>query len=191
MKKFFLSIFILLITISHSISENIKEFEINGMSIGDNALNFFSKNELENGTFMYESKKFTSVSKFLNSGPYEGISIEFETSDKNYTIQAMNGKILYDNKNFEECYKIEKEIVDELKEIFKNNAKYNYWGKNPHPADKSGKSIGTHHQFDMNDRSGFIMVECMNWSKESGYTDNLKVSIITDEFNSFLESVYR
>ena len=31
----------------------------------------------------------------------------------------------------------------------------------------------------------------MNWSEESGYTDNLKVSIITDEFNKFLNEVYK
>ena len=43
----------------------------------------------------------------------------------------------------------------------------------------------------MNDGSGFIMVECMDWSTESGYTDNLKVSIITDEFNDFLTEVYK
>ena len=32
---------------------------------------------------------------------------EVETNDKNYIIKAMNGKILYDNKNFEDCYKNE------------------------------------------------------------------------------------
>ena len=191
MKTFFLAFIISLITISHSKSDDIKDFEINGMSIGDSALNHFSKSELKTKRFMYDDKRFIAISKYLNTGPYEGVSVEVEANDKNYIIQAMNGKILYDNKNFEDCYKNEKKIVSELKVIFKNNAKYNNWGTTTHPGDKSGKSIGTHHQFDMNDGSGFIMVECMNWSVESGYTDNLKVSIITDDFNDWLTEIYK
>ena len=138
---------------------------------------------------MYEDKKYVAISKLLNTGAYEGASVESRANDKNLIIKAMNGKILFDNKNFEDCYK--KKIVNELKVIFKNNAKYNDWEKSPHPGDKSGNSIGSYHQFDMNDGSGFIMVECMDWSVESGYTDNLKVSIITDEFNDWLTEVYK
>ena len=191
MKKLFLIVFVFFTTISNLVSDDIKDFEINGMSIGDSAINHFSKNALDNKRFMYDDKRFSAISKLLDTGPYEGVSVEVETNDKNYIIKAMNGKILYDNKNFEDCYKNEKKIVSELKVIFKNNAKYNNWGKSPHPGDKSGKSVGSHHQFDMNDGSGFIMVECMDWSIESGYTDNLKVSIITDEFNDWLTEVYK
>ena len=190
MKKL-LIVFVFFTTISNLVSDDIKDFEINGMSIGDSAINHFSKNALDNKRFMYDDKRFSAISKLLDTGPYEGVSVEVETNDKNYIIKAMNGKILYDNKNFEDCYKNEKKIVSELKVIFKNNAKYNNWGKSPHPGDKSGKSVGSHHQFDMNDGSGFIMVECMDWSIESGYTDNLKVSIITDEFNDWLTEVYK
>jgi len=189
-----LNFFIIVLIIFNSISlkaDDINEFEINGMSIGDSALNFFNKSELKNKKFMYDDKRYIAVSKYIQNSPYEGVSVEFEANDKNLTIKAMNGKVLYDNKKFDDCYKSEKKIVNELKEIFKNNAIYNYWGINPHPGDKTGKSIGSHHQFDMKDGSGFIMVECMNWSEESGYTDNLKVSIITDEFNKFLNEVYK
>ena len=191
MKNFFLTIVISLITISHLIADDINEFEINEMSTGDSALKFFSKQELNNKRFMYDDKRFVAVSKYIKNSPYEGVSVEFEVNDKNLIIKGMNGKVLYDDKNFEDCYKAEKKIVNELKAIFTDSAKYNYWGISPHPGDKSGKSVGSHHQFDMNDGSGFIMVECMNWSEETGYTDSLKVSIITDEFNDFLKQVYK
>ena len=191
MKNFFLAIVISLITISHLIADDINEFEINEMSTGDSALKFFSKQELNDKRFMYDDKRFAAVSKYVENSPYEGVSVEFEVNDKNLIIKAMNGKVLYDDKNFEDCYKAEKKIVNELKAIFTDSAKYNYWGISPHPGDKSGKSVGSHHQFDMNDGSGFIMVECMNWSEETGFTDNLKVSIITDEFNDFLKQVYK
>ena len=78
------------------------------MSIGDSAINHFSKNALDNKRFMYDDKRFSAISKLLDTGPYEGVSVEVETNDKNYIIKAMNGKILYDNKNFEDCYKNEK-----------------------------------------------------------------------------------
>ena len=191
MKNFFLTIVISLITISHLIADDINEFEINEMSTGDSALKFFSKQELNDKRFMYDDKRFAAVSKYVENSPYEGVSVEFEVNDKNLIIKGMNGKVLYDDKKFEDCHKAEKKIVNELKAIFTDSAKYNYWGISPHPGDKSGKSVGSHHQFDMNDGSGFIMVECMNWSEETGYTDSLKVSIITDEFNDFLEQVYK
>ena len=78
------------------------------MSIGDSAINHFSKNALDNKRFMYDDKRFSAISKLLDTGPYEGVSVEVETNDKNYIIKAMNGKILYDNKNFEDYYKNEK-----------------------------------------------------------------------------------
>ena len=190
----FKKLFILIVVINfHSFlkADDINDFEINGMSIGDSALKFFSQEDLQNKRFMYDDKTYASAAKLLVNDIYEGVSIEFKANDENYQIKAMNGKILYDNKNFQDCYKVEKKIVAELKEIFKNNSKYNYFGITSHPGDKTGKSTGSHHQFTMNDGSGYIMVECMNWSEEIGYTDNLKVSIITAEFNDWLDKVYK
>ena len=190
MKKFFF-IIILIINFETLKAESINDFQIAGISIGDSALDFFSEDDLKSKRFMYKNKKYASVAKLIDNGPYEGVSVEFEANDKKLIIKAINGKILYDNKNFNDCYKSENQIVRELKIIFKDNALYNNFGITVHPGDKTGKSSGSHHQFDMKDGSGFVMVECMNWADETGFTDNLKVSIITDEFNKFLIETYK
>ena len=35
-----------------------------------------------------------------------------------------------------------------------------------------------------------VRVDCYDWSKEMGYWDNFRVSVITDEFESWLNSNY-
>ena len=107
----FKKLFILIVVINfHSFlkADDINDFEINGMSIGDSALKFFSQEDLQNKRFMYDDKTYASAAKLLVNDIYEGVSIEFKANDENYQIKAMNGKILYDNKNFQDCYKVEK-----------------------------------------------------------------------------------
>ena len=38
----------------------------------------------------------------------------------------------------------------------------------------------------LDDETGHISVECMDWTKEMNFNDNLKISIISDEMNQFL-----
>ena len=55
--------------------------------------------------------------------------------------------------------------------------------------DKSGESKGTWHTFELNDKSGWIYLECLNWSDKfnsDGFTDELKLSILNSEYGKFL-----
>ena len=73
MKKLLEILFFILFLITPSWADDIREFEIEGMSIGDSALDFFSESEIKNNMrYMYKSKKYAMFGKDLKNSIYEG-----------------------------------------------------------------------------------------------------------------------
>ena len=92
--RIFLSILILCFSIqSWTQAEDISEFEIEGMSLGDSALNFFTKYEIDKSVeempqypndqykiaYIQKSKKYD----FKN---YQGITFYFKKNDKSLSL---------------------------------------------------------------------------------------------------------
>ena len=186
--RVFIAVLVLIFSFqSWTKADDIREFEIAGMSIGDSALDFFTKKEINNSKqYMYNNKKYAAAYKELKNEIYEGVQIEYLDNDSKFIIKAIGGKVFYEDGDINNCYEKEKNIIKILKKLFKNKSKYTYHGVTPHPADTSGKSKGSWHTFDLDDNTGHISVECMDWSQEMVYADNLKVSIIGDEMNQYL-----
>ena len=57
-----------------------------------------------------------------------------------------------------------------------------------HEGDPSGKSKGSWHTFSLNDGSGMIYLECMDWAEHTGKWDNLRVTIFNEKFSKFLST---
>ena len=97
MKKLLGMLVLGLFLITPSQADDIREFEIEGMSIGDSALDFFSESEIKNNMrYMYKSKKYAMFGKDLKNSIYEGVFIEFKDNGK-YIIESLIGKIFYHN----------------------------------------------------------------------------------------------
>ena len=111
-----------------------------------------------------------------------------KTEDKNYTILGLAGNIEYPN-NVKSCYKKMDEVVIELTELFKNIARITEKETEVSTIDKPGdtKKTSVAYWFDTND---VVVVACYDYSEESGYTDNLSVSVDTKEYNEFLGIAY-
>ena len=122
MKKF-LAILILTLTFqAPSLANDIRDFKIEGMSIGDSALDFFSEEEIKNNLKNYYNDKTYSVAEieFLPSFKvYDAIQIHFKTLDRNYVIHSISGFIDYPN-NIHECYDKKNKIFDEIAFLFQN-----------------------------------------------------------------------
>ena len=60
MKKLFLILILLLITVRHSIADNLKDFEIEGIIIGESLLDYATEDEIKsiNANFNYKTDKF-------------------------------------------------------------------------------------------------------------------------------------
>ena len=169
---------------SLSKANDIKEFEIEGMSIGDSALEFFSEQDIKkNSQNYYKDKTFTPVQNDVYSffKIYDAVDFDFRTGDKNYIIESISGVLFYDT-NIEDCYnKMDSITADIKKEInyLKHHLKQDYI----HSVDKTGKSIFTETRFDLED--GYIGIICYDYSDEHGSQDHLSVYIDSIVFNKW------
>ena len=73
-------------------TDDISEFEIEGISIGDSALDYFTEGQIKDNSFdYYNDKLFTPVQTehlpFFNT--YDGIDFDFKTNDKDYIIHQI------------------------------------------------------------------------------------------------------
>ena len=168
-------------------ADDVSEFSIEGMSIGDNLSYHYPikliKTKLLKPGITYENSNFVRLF-FENESleNYEYIGVTIKKNDNNYIIHAVAGMI--DDQNHDKCLKKKIIIEDEIKSLF-SNANIREWDKIS-AQDKSGKSkiFGT--SFDLS--SGTASVICYLFSKESNIASGLDVSVKSKEFNDYLRS---
>ena len=192
MKKLSTYLFLILFSFqTSSWADDIQDFEIEGMSIGDSALNYFSEELIEkNKRNYYKNKKFTPVEiEYLKRYEvYDAVNFNYKTDDKNFKIYSLGGAIDYPN-NISDCHKKMDEIVVELSGFLKK-------------LSKSKKTSGLFTVAKLNDtkktnvyfedvlNGDYIEVACYDYSKESGFMDHLKVSIILKVIGDFYKIAY-
>ena len=190
MKKLSAYLFIILFSFSApSFAEDISEYQIEGISIGDSLLDYFSEEKINNRkSYYYSTKEFYL---FGSSSPayqiYDYLQFTLEDGDKKYIIYGISGKLLYEN-NFKDCLKKKDEIVKEVTDLLGNNSKIQDRGTVNHTYDKSGKSKANTVDFFLNSGGG-ISVYCTDWSEEMGFYDNLKVFASSKELDDYFEKV--
>ncbi len=189
-----LSIYLFLIFFSlptPSQAEDIRDFQIEGMSIGDSLLDYFSEKEIKKAkrydhtNTSWKSDKMFQLRTY-KKGPYTEIMFSLKKNDKKYIIYGIAGLVKMEY-NISECYPKLDMVADEFKQLFPN-AKIRK-KNDKHAEDKSGKSKVKSVYFYFSS-GGYASVECYDWSKEMGYWDNFRVSVITGEFESWLNSNY-
>ena len=183
-----------LLLITPSQADDIRDFEIEGMSIGESLLDYMSASEIKDNTFInyYTNNKYTTVKLELPSFEiYDTVEFNYKTDDKKYIIGHINGG-LFCEKNIEKCKKKQKEIDLDLSNMFKKSQRDSYKGK--HSADKSGKSTFSHINFRLTSGDSLI-IELIDWSEkisnEKRWIDNVNVSFRTKEFNDFLVTAFK
>ncbi len=188
MKRLSLYLFLILFTLpTPSQADDIRDFQIEGMSIGDSALDYFSEKMInKKKSSLYKSKKFYSVSfdkrnKSLKT--YDDVQFLMKNNDKKHIIYSITGRLFYEN-NIDDCYKKKDEIVKELSSIFKDSQKKD-WGKEKFFENSSDNSTvsAVYFYFKL---GGAVKVTCYDWSKEEGATDGLGVIINSKEIAEFL-----
>ena len=112
---------ILILTLSFQTltkADDIRDFQIEGMSIGDSALNFFTKDKIKkNKKNWYKDKKFYGVEFKIKSEKFDQLQLHFKTGDKKYIIHAVGGLVFYKN-NINDCYALKEIIDNNIKDIF-------------------------------------------------------------------------
>ena len=187
MKRLLLVLILTLSFQSLTKADDIRDFQIEGISIGDSLLDYFTEDVILKDTGYYDNDKF--VYSFIYKHPsfkiYDSLSIAYKPKDKKFTIYSIEASIGY-RYNIDECHIDKKEIVSQLVKFFdekKDTYQSNYSG------DKSGESKTFITDIDLG-KKGQARVICYDISKklteEKGWWDRLSVIINTDEFSTFL-----
>jgi len=193
MKRLLLILILTLSFQSLTKADDIRDFEIEGMSIGDSLLDFFSKDEIEqNKYYAYPNKSYFQTFFLLpKSDNYNGIQFSIKDGDTNFIIASIEGGI--HPINFTKCKQKKNKIENEIKSIF-NNIEIDYQKEKPMRSDPTGLSIAitSNFLFGKTFTDGpAIRVMCVDRSKqqedEKGYVDSLRVVINSKEFNYFLQ----
>ena len=172
---------------SSVLAEDISDFEIEGMSIGDSALKYFSESEiLSNIKDRYKDNKYSYVANdnVSFSKDYDAIDFHFLTGDNNYLIQNISGVIYYHNKNISKCHEQMNNIISDIDKVIKNKTKvqdevYNYSG------DTTGKSKIKAIAFEI-DSGGYIGVQCYDYAPNIEFDDFFEIFIDSPNFTYWL-----
>ena len=190
MKKI-LTILILIFTLqTPSQADDIRDFEIDGMSIGDSLLKFYSQEVITNAEkVIYPgSKKFYGIGfNTSNSDLYEAYTFGLKNNDDKFIIYDLGGVKDFHN-DLNNCKKQKKKITDEFKGFIdsSNIDEYVYRYKEI----EDGKSVAFITAFNASD--GAVRVYCTNWSENTSqsrdWRDELNVDLSSTIFLDFIDN---
>ncbi len=176
-------------------ADDIKDFEIEGMSIGDSALDFFKEDKLlerKKKGFVYPKDNFYSAT--IHQDPkfqlYNNVQLHIKKNDNNYIIYSIGGQIEFPN-DINSCYK-------ELEKItlqFKNDFDYtNFYDSGI--VDHVDKISGTVRSVYITlTKKNEIVIECYDYNKttqeKKGHVDMLNIALDSSEFSQWLREVYK
>ena len=170
------------------------KFSVEGISLGDSLLDFFSLNEIKvNIEDLYKrikDKTFiqTSLYNFSFFKEYKGLDVTIKDNDPTYRVYAIGGPIEYINfnpynSNFDLLIKKQEEIAEKYLLLFPDAVKKEESVK--HPADPSRKSIMKYIGLRLKSNEN-INIELTHWSDKVPYKSQLKVGILSEEFNKWI-----
>ena len=194
--KLIVRVFIALIFLTFGLhssvnADDISEFQIEGMSIGDSLLDYMSETEINSNKRNYvDGKRYYVVAYFKSLNLYDNVDIYLKRKDKNYTIRTVTGQLRVKG---QKCLSKKKEIEDSITKMFPNKKLVSYENAK-HTFDKSGKSLQSQSAIllkNHNDKD-HIRIECTFWSDEIknkyNFEDHLNVAAMTTEIlNWFID----
>jgi len=194
MKKL-LAIIVLGLFCSYSVlADNIKNYEIEGMSIGDSLLDFMSESEIKNNEIKYwgnKKKKYSVTGIINNLNTYNQVEVYYKSKDKKYKIEQIAGMMFIDN--LDECLQERETIIKSFGSSFsnleKNTAVLDY------APDKTGKSKQHQVSYFFNKKNSNMRVECVQFSqkmkKEERGRNHLNVTASSDKITTWAMKGYK
>jgi hypothetical protein len=204
MKKLLILLFSLFFLSSHSVvADDISDFSIEGISVGDSLLDYMTKEEIlqaiekNKGRYLYlkEPNKYIQIVMRKDYPTYDYITVMIQNNssnkyviDKNekYTILSVRGYTKY-IENFDACIQEKDEIVEVLSGMFPNTQKIDQIKK--YSADPSGDSILKIYAFEF-DSGASIDVYCENLEEtyriKGNFVEGLNVGLLLPEIGRWL-----
>ncbi len=182
MKKLLAIIILNLCFLIPSQADDIREFQIEGISIGESLLDYYSAATINNALDeSHKDRLFITKTIYLkDSDIYEFIKFTYKKLDKKKKLHSIVAGKFFPN-DIKKCKKEMRKIETELSLLFTSTIKKD-WGKY--------KWSNGHYfpvTFDFKDTSR-AMVACYDWPKKSSVKDSLKVSLYSSEYRKYLNT---
>ena len=180
MKKILWIVFLGLFLSTSAHTDNIKDYKIENISIGDSALDYFNESELENGEldwFNYSYKDF-ATSLVSGKGIYDWFKISYKSDDDNFIIEGLVGIVVKEKYVDIKCNEELDSAALNISGLFKNTKrskkKLYKVAYNPRKvfqeASQSGKSSATSISFNFKNK-GEIILSCYDMDKLTNQMD--------------------
>ena len=178
-------------------ADDISDFQVEGISIGDSVLDYMSKSEIKKKIkstknhykYLKKPTKYREVYIFQPNDfkTYQIASLMFKQNDNNYRIALVRGMKDY-IEDLNGCFSQLNEIAKEIETSISNFTKDVREGKSK--LDKSGKSISYNTYYTLSSGDA-IMLTCNNWDekfrKKKNWTEGLSVVMKTKEVLNWLQ----
>ena len=190
MKKILLLLFLSFFINLYAQAEDIKDFQIGGISLNDSLLNTFTEKEIKKAKRKtgFKSKKYSMYAFFGDFNPYDQLVIYTERKDKSYIIKSVAGFMKFE-KNWEGCLKEQEAVSNQVQELFSNTKKT--VKEFAHPNDKTGNSFENDVIFALNTGEE-IGSACQKWGTKykakRGSKDTIQVFMDNKEYAAWLRS---
>ena len=206
MKKLLIPLFSLFLLTSSSVfADDISDFQIEGISIGDSLLDYMTEDEILEGiertkdwySHFKEPNKYAEVKINNNFSKYDVVGVFIKNNNLNeyvsnknekYTILGIRGSIFYDE-DFDNCIIERDKIVEIFSKILPSAKKSEYY--EIHDADPSGDSIIDSVYLDKLPYEG-SRYTCTDWgesiSSMNNWVDHLSIYLETEEIINWFEN---
>ena len=177
MKRLFLYLLLILFILQTlSRADDIRDFQIEGMSINDSALDFFSEKEIKKNINDFTSDdKFTMTCLVGNFKNYDEVCLMFRSSDKKYIIHGISGQIEFRNSDIKQK-KIDDQILIDFKKL-----KRQEWGKiklDPKVLEIDPSATYNPITYDFKNDKERLQIACYDFA----LTDLLKIALYSEDY---------
>ena len=174
-------------------ADDIRDFEIEGMSIGDSLLDYMSKGEIKKNLRNYVSatSKYY-VTSFSDLKNYDSLDIYLKRNDKRYIIKSVIGFVFLD---FKKCKIKMNKVSKEIDQLFINSEKVDA-GITEHKYDKTGNSKEYQIAYLLNKEydDDHVRINCTDWSskitKEKNWGDSFNIGSYSKEILEWISNGY-
>jgi hypothetical protein len=172
-------------------ADDIRDFEIEEMSVGDSLLDYYSKEQVKKFLLVEYPSSTTFIGWETDDSiafkEYSTMTFHVKSNDNTLEIFSMKGMLDYQNR-IKDCMSKKKEIVNQIKDNINYLDFYTYEGNF---GKKFGKSIAYISDFDL-PGGGSIRIWCSTWDKDhkesKHWIDTLNVSAGSKPFFDFLNN---
>ena len=193
MKKLLAIVVLSLFCSNLVLADNVRNYEIEGMSIGDSLLDFMSETEIKNNEIKYfaKKKKYSVTGVINNLDTYNQVEVYYKSKDKKYKIEQITGMIFIDN--LDECLQERETIIKSFGSSFSNLEKNT--SVLDYAPDKTGKSKQYQVAYWFNKKNSNMRVECVQFSQkmkedEKG-RNHLNVTASSDKITTWAMKGYK